>query len=76
MIAPTAQPPTYEAYQEFVGAQEAYWLGEVRQGVNLFRRTLDADTIFLTAAVWVVAGAATINAGPPTRSPGAWTRRW
>jgi TolB-like protein len=75
-IAPAAQPPTYEAYREFVAAQEEYWGGQVRDAVGRFRRALQMDSTFLTAAVWEVAGAATINRCALADSVGGWLDRY
>jgi TolB-like protein len=75
-ITPTAQPPTFDAYREFVAAQGAYWSGRVREGVAGFGRALAMDTTFLTAAVWELAGAATLNRCRLVDSIAGWLDRW
>jgi TolB-like protein len=52
-----SQPPSYEAYQEFLEGQEALWAwGEdrekIRQGLSHFTRAAALDSTFTLALVW------------------------
>jgi TolB-like protein len=57
--APVQSPPRYEAFQEFVRGQEAFWGTRYGEALDRMRRAAALDTNFLMAQVFTTVVAAT-----------------
>jgi len=46
------QPPTYEAYREYVEGLEVYMAGDMAEAARRFQQAATLDPTFLTARIW------------------------
>ena len=55
------RPPRFDAYQEYVVAQDLYWRGAFDAAFPHFRRAAELDSTFGTAAAWLTVNAASVG---------------
>ncbi|MGD9345823.1 MAG: protein kinase, partial [Candidatus Aminicenantes bacterium] len=58
------KPPTYEAYQEYLDGDKAFYRGEFRKAIEYYTRATDLDPDFTVPKIWT--GWAYINLGKYT----------
>lgn len=58
---PAMRPPRFDAYEEFVIAQDLYWRGAFDAAFPHFRRASELDSTFGIAAAWLTVNAAGVG---------------
>jgi tetratricopeptide (TPR) repeat protein len=61
VLSASSQPPMYDAYRDFVQAQEFYWQGRFEEALPAYRRALLRDTSFLSAAAELLVATVSVN---------------
>ncbi|MDQ2666245.1 MAG: hypothetical protein M3Z05_09565 [Gemmatimonadota bacterium] len=60
-VTPSMRPPRFEAYAEYVAAQDLYWRGAFAPALPHFRRAAELDPSFDAAAAWLTVNAVGIG---------------
>jgi serine/threonine protein kinase/tetratricopeptide (TPR) repeat protein len=47
------KPPTYEAYQEYLEGDNAYYRGERKKAIEYYSRAIDLDPDFVVPKIWI-----------------------